>query len=400
MKITLLENINSAAIDIFHRNSITDVSILRGSVEDAGSDIFEANILGIRSRSKLTVDILKKFKNLSAIGCFCIGTDQVDLAAAKILGIPVFNAPFSNTRSVAELVIAEIIILYRKLHTVNLQMHKGIWQKNADGCNEIKNKTLGIIGYGNIGAQVGILAEFMGMNVIYYDVENKLPFGSNTQASSLNEVLASADVITLHVPQDESTRNIINKKTLAKMKAGSFIINNSRGHVVAIEDLANALESGHIAGAALDVFPTEPANNKEEFISPLRKFDNVLLTPHIGGSTQEAQRNIAIEVANKLSSYVATGSTAMSVNYPNLSLPPIKESCVRITHSHKNIPGMLQSINSEIVKHELNIQSQILSTDSDVGYVALDVENCKIAKDLEESLKLIPGTIKVKVLNQ
>lgn len=400
MKVTLLENINSAAIETFSRNSITDVSILKTSIEDAGSDVFESDIIGIRSRSKLTVDLLKKFKNLSAIGCFCIGTDQVDLSAAKALGIPVFNAPFSNTRSVAELVIAEIVILYRKLHTVNLQMHKGVWQKNADGCNEIKGKTLGIIGYGNIGAQVGVLAEFMGMNVIYYDIENKLPFGSNTQASSLDELLANSDVITLHVPQDPTTKNIINKNTISKMKAGSYIINNSRGHVVEIEDLAAALKSGHIAGAALDVFPKEPASNKEEFISPLREFDNVLLTPHIGGSTEEAQRNIAIEVANKLSSYVATGSTAMSVNYPNLSLMPVKDSCIRITHSHKNIPGMLQSINSEITKHQLNIQSQILSTDSDVGYVVLDVENCKIPQELTESLKLIPGTIKVNLLNQ
>lgn len=399
MKVTLLENINSSAIEAFNTKGISDVSILKNSIEDAGNDVFESNILGIRSRSKLTVDLLKKFKNLSAIGCFCIGTDQVDLKAAKTLGIPVFNAPFSNTRSVAELVIGEVISLYRKLHTINLQMHKGVWHKNAAGCNEIKNKTLGIIGYGNIGAQVGILAEFMGMNVMYYDVANKLPFGSNTQAASLNELLAKSDVVTLHVPQDDTTRNIINKDTLAKMKPGSFVINNSRGHVVDINDLANALESGHIAGAALDVFPIEPANNKEEFVSPLRDFDNVLLTPHIGGSTQEAQKNIAIEVANKLSGYVANGSTAMSVNYPNLSLPPIKESCIRISHCHQNIPGILQSINLEITKRQLNIQSQVLSTDSDIGYVVLDIEQCDVAKELEESLKLIPGTINVNLFN-
>lgn len=398
MKVTLLENINSSAIAVFSKNNIQDVTILKGSIEDAPSDVFESNIIGIRSRSKLTLEFLKKFKNLSAIGCFCIGTDQVNLKAAKTLGIPVFNAPYSNTRSVAELVIAEIITLYRKLHVVNLQMHQGVWSKSAIGCNEIKNKTLGIIGYGSIGSQVGVLAEFLGMQVIYHDIDNKMPFGSNTQAASLEELLEVSDVVSLHVPQDEMTKKIMNKDTISKMKAGSYIINNSRGHVVDINDLADALESGHIAGAAIDVFPSEPSNNNEEFISPLRKFDNVLLTPHIGGSTEEAQKNIAIEVATKLASYVSNASTAMSVNYPNLSLSPIKESSIRIAHSHQNIPGMLQSINSEITKRNLNIQSQILSTDNDIGYVVLDIETCNEIDDLEEALKLIPGTIKVIVL--
>lgn len=398
MKVTLLENINSSAIEVFSKNNIQDVTILKGSIEDAPSDVFESNIIGIRSRSKLTLEFLKKFKNLSAIGCFCIGTDQVNLKAAKTLGIPVFNAPYSNTRSVAELVIAEIITLYRKLHVVNLQMHQGVWSKSAIGCNEIKNKTLGIIGYGSIGSQVGVLAEFLGMQVIYHDIDNKMPFGSNTQAASLEELLEVSDVVSLHVPQDEMTKKIMNKDTISKMKAGSYIINNSRGHVVDINDLADALESGHIAGAAIDVFPSEPSNNNEEFISPLRKFDNVLLTPHIGGSTEEAQKNIAIEVATKLASYVSNASTAMSVNYPNLSLSPIKESSIRIAHSHQNIPGMLQSINSEITKRNLNIQSQILSTDNDIGYVVLDIETCNEIDDLEEALKLIPGTIKVIVL--
>lgn len=398
MKVTLLENINSSAIEIFHKNGIKDVTILKGSIENAPSDLFESDIIGIRSRSKLMPEFLKKFTKLSAIGCFCIGTDQVDLQTAKTLGIPVFNAPFSNTRSVAELVIAEIITLYRKLHIVNLQMHQGIWAKTAIGCNEIKNKTLGIIGYGSIGSQVGVLAEFMGMKVIYHDVENKMPFGSNRQASSLDELLAESDVVSLHVPQDKNTKNIINKNTIAKMKSGSFLINNSRGHVVNIDDLSDALKSGHIAGAAIDVFPIEPANNNEEFISDLRKFDNVLLTPHIGGSTQEAQRNIAIEVSNKLAGYVKNASTAMSVNYPNLSLHPIEDSCIRIAHSHQNVPGMLQSINMEITKRKLNIQSQTLSTDSDIGYVVLDIESCDTIDDLEKDLKSIPGTINVIIL--
>ena len=397
-KVVLLENISEASLAVFKRFGIDNVQILKTSIEDAPQEVFSANILGIRSRSKLTKEILQKFTNLSCVGCFCIGTDQVDLEAAKILGIPVFNAPFSNTRSVAELVIGEIISLYRKLHIVNVEMHKGMWSKNAQGCNEIKNKTLGIIGYGNIGAQVGVIADAIGMNVIYHDVENKLPFGSNRQVNSLDELLKNSDVITLHVPQDHSTNNIINKNTLAKMKKGAFVINASRGKVIDIDDLAEALESKHIAGAAIDVFPSEPASNNEEFISPLRKFDNVLLTPHIGGSTQEAQENIAIEVSNKLAQNHVIGSTAMSVNYPNLSLQKTKESCSRITHVHLNTPGMLQAINLEISKYDLNIQSQILSTDNSIGYVVLDVESKAIPSNLERALKEISGTISVRIL--
>ncbi|MES2961961.1 MAG: phosphoglycerate dehydrogenase [Pseudomonadota bacterium] len=397
-KVVLLENISEASLAAFKKFGIDDVQILKTSIEDAPQEVFSANILGIRSRSKLTKEILQKFTNLSCVGCFCIGTDQVDMEAAKILGIPVFNAPFSNTRSVAELVIGEIISLYRRLHIVNVEMHKGMWSKNAQGCNEIKNKTLGIIGYGNIGAQVGVIADAIGMNVIYHDIENKLPFGSNRQVNSLDELLRNSDVITLHVPQDRSTNNIINKDTLAKMKKGSFVINASRGNVIDIDALAEALELKHIAGAAIDVFPSEPASNNEEFISPLRKFDNVLLTPHIGGSTQEAQENIAIEVSNKLAQNHLIGSTAMSVNYPNLSLQKPKESCSRITHVHVNTPGMLQAINLEISKYDLNIQAQILSTDSSIGYVVLDVESKTIPSNLEQGLKEIPGTISVRIL--
>ncbi len=397
-KVVLLENISEAALAVFERFGINNAQILKTSIEDAPQEVFSANILGIRSRSKLTKEVLQKFTNLSCVGCFCIGTDQVDLEAAKILGIPVFNAPFSNTRSVAELVIGEIISLYRKLHIVNVEMHKGMWSKNAQGCNEIKNKTLGIIGYGNIGAQVGVIADAIGMNVIYHDVENKLPFGSNRQVNSLDELLKNSDVITLHVPQDDSTNNIINKNTLAKMKKGAFVINASRGNVIDIDALAQSLESKHIAGAAIDVFPSEPASNNEEFISPLRKFDNVLLTPHIGGSTQEAQENIAIEVSNKLVQNLLIGSTAMSVNYPNLSLQKTKESCSRITHVHVNTPGMLQAINLEISKYDLNIQSQILSTDNSIGYVVLDVESKTIPSNLKQALKEISGTISVRIL--
>lgn len=397
-KVVLLENISEAALAAFKKFGINDVQILKTSIEDAPEEVFSANILGIRSRSKLSKEILQKFTNLSCVGCFCIGTDQVDLDSAKGLGIAVFNAPFSNTRSVAELVIGEIISLYRKLHLVNMEMHRGVWSKNAQGCNEIKNKTLGIIGYGNIGAQVGVIADAIGMNVIYFDVENKLPFGSNRQVNSMDELLKNSDVITLHVPQDPSTNNIINQNTLAKMKKGSFIINASRGNVIDIDALAEALELKHIAGAAIDVFPVEPASNNEEFISPLRKFDNVLLTPHIGGSTQEAQENIAIEVSNKLVQNHLIGTTAMSVNYPNLSLQKPKESCSRITHVHRNTPGMLQAINMEISKYDLNIQSQILSTDSSIGYVVLDVESKAIPSGLEQDLKAISGTISVRIL--
>ncbi len=397
-KVVLLENISEAALAAFKKFGINDVQILKTSIEDAPEEVFSANILGIRSRSKLSKEVLQKFTNLSCVGCFCIGTDQVDLDSAKGLGIAVFNAPFSNTRSVAELVIGEIISLYRRLHLVNMEMHRGVWSKNAQGCNEIKNKTLGIIGYGNIGAQVGVIADAIGMNVIYFDVENKLPFGSNRQVNSMDELLKNSDVITLHVPQDQSTNNIINQTSLAKMKKGSFIINASRGNVIDIDALAEALELKHIAGAAIDVFPVEPASNNEEFISPLRKFDNVLLTPHIGGSTQEAQENIAIEVSNKLVQNHLIGTTAMSVNYPNLSLQKPKESCSRITHVHRNTPGMLQAINMEISKYDLNIQSQILSTDSSIGYVVLDVEAKAIPSGLEQDLKAISGTISVRIL--
>lgn len=396
-KVILLENISEAAISTFQKFGITDVKILKTSIEEAPEEVFEANVLGIRSRSKLTKEILSKFKNLSCVGCFCIGTDQVDLTSAKKLGIPVFNAPFSNTRSVAELVIGEIISLYRRLHIVNVEMHKGMWSKNAAGCNEIKNKNLGIIGYGNIGAQVGILAEALGMNVFYHDIENKLPFGSNRQVNSLDELLKISDVVTVHVPQDKSTNNIINRATLAKMKKGAFVINNARGNVVDIDALAEALESKHIAGAAIDVFPVEPSSNAEEFVSSLRKFDNVLLTPHIGGSTQEAQENIAVEVSNKLAQNHLIGSTAMSVNFPNLSLQRPKEGCIRITHAHKNTPGMLQAINHEISKHSLNIQAQILSTDTEIGYVVLDVEASQTPAGLEADLRAIAGTVAVRI---
>ncbi len=396
-KVILLENISEASIATFQKFGITDVKILKTSIEEAPAEVFEANILGIRSRSKLTKEILSKFKNLSCVGCFCIGTDQVDLQAAKILGIPVFNAPFSNTRSVAELVIGEIISLYRRLHIVNVEMHKGMWSKNAAGCNEVKNKTLGIIGYGNIGAQVGIIADALGMNVIYHDVENKLPFGSNRQVNSLDDLLKAADVITLHVPQDTSTNNIINKGTIAKMKKGVFIINNSRGNVVDVDALAEALESKHVAGAAIDVFPSEPSSNAEEFVSPLRKFDSVLLTPHIGGSTQEAQENIAVEVSNKLAQNHLIGSTAMAVNFPNLSLQKPRQGCIRIAHVHANTPGMLQAINHEISKFALNIQAQILSTDTEIGYVVLDVETKEVPVGLSESLKAIAGTVSLRI---
>ncbi len=396
-KVILLENISEAAISTFKKFGITDIKILKTSIEEAPAEVFEANILGIRSRSKLTHEVLSKFKNLSCVGCFCIGTDQVDLKAAKKLGIPVFNAPFSNTRSVAELVIGEIISLYRRLHIVNVEMHKGMWSKNAAGCNEIKNKNLGIIGYGNIGAQVGIIADALGMNVYYYDIENKLPFGSNHQVNSLDELLQISDVITLHVPQSKSTDNIINRGTIAKMKKGVFIINNSRGNVVDVDALAEALESKHVAGAAVDVFPVEPSSNAEEFVSPLRKFDNVLLTPHIGGSTQEAQENIAVEVSNKLAQNHLIGSTAMAVNFPNLALQKPNDGCVRISHVHKNTPGMLQAINHEISKHALNIQAQILSTDSEIGYVVLDVEAASVPSGLESDLKSIAGTLSVRV---
>ena len=344
----------------------------------------------------MTRDILEKAEKLIAIGCFCIGTNQVDLEAARELGIPVFNAPYSNTRSVAELVLAEIIMLMRGIPEKNAVVHRGGWNKSAKDSYEVRGKTLGIVGYGSIGTQLSVLAESLGMKVIYHDVVTKLPLGNATQVGSLEELLGRADVVTLHVPDLPSTRNMITATELAAMKPGAHLINAARGKCVDIDALAAALQSGHILGAAIDVFPKEPKSADDEFESPLRAFDNVILTPHIGGSTQEAQANIGLEVAEKFVRYSDMGDTATSVNFPNVSMPQ-KEGTHRLLHIHQNVPGVLSQINKSFADANINIFAQSLMTEEDVGYLVMDVGSGDSAQAVE-ALKNIPETIRVRVL--
>ncbi len=354
------------------------------------------HFLGIRSRTQLTEDILQSAGRLTGIGCFCIGTNQVDLAAAQRLGIPVFNAPFSNTRSVAELALAEIIMLMRGIPQRNAAAHRGEWLKSATDSREIRGKILGIVGYGHIGSQLGILAESLGMKVAFFDIENKLPLGNAETRGALNTLLSEADVVSLHVPETAQTRNLIGTTELAAMKPGAFLINASRGTVVDIDALKNALESGHIGGAALDVFPTEPKSNQDTFRSPLRGMDQVIITPHIGGSTQEAQQNIALEVASKLIKYSDNGSTMSAVNFPQVALPD-HAGVRRILHIHHNEPGVLQRINQVFSTHRVNIAAQYLQTEGEIGYVVMDVEAPEVS-GLIRSIREIDATIRCRML--
>ena len=368
IRVLLLEGIHESAVIAFNEAGYTNVEYIKTALDadELEQKIKDVHILGIRSRTNLTQKILKKAKKLFAVGCFSIGTNQVDLLAAKQLGIPVFNAPFSNTRSVAELVIAEIIMLMREAPAKNAAAHKGDWLKAARNSFEVRGKNLGIIGYGHIGSQVSILAEAMGMNVFYYDVEKKLSLGKATVCNSVEELLHIADAVTLHVPETESTANMISTRQLNKMKKGSLLINASRGSVVDVNSLAEALKSEHLSGAAADVFPKEPASNDEEFVSVLQEFDNVILTPHIGGSTSEAQENIGAEVTEKLIRYSDNGSTIGTVNFPQISLEPNQKK-QRFLHIHKNMPGVLKDINYVFTEKGINIASQFLQTDADIG---------------------------------
>ena len=339
---------------------------------------------------------LKQAQKLIAVGCFCIGTNQVDLKTAKELGIPVFNAPYSNTRSVAELVIGEIIMLMRGISEKNILAHQGIWQKSAKNSNEIRAKNLGIIGYGHIGSQISVLAESLGMNVYYYDIEKKLSIGNAEPCGSINELLKIADVITLHVPSTPETKNMITEREIKKMKKGAYIINAARGNIIDIPALAKAIKTKYILGAAIDVFPQEPASLDEEFESELREFNNVILTPHIGGSTKEAQKNIGEEVAEKLIKYSDNGSTVGAQNFAEVSLPG-NLSRQRFFHIHTNKPGVMDKINKLFAKHKLNILSQYLQTDADIGYVIIDIEN-KVSSSFLSELNAIPHTIRCRML--
>jgi D-3-phosphoglycerate dehydrogenase len=400
IKVLLLEGVSASAVESFQRAGYSHVELHAKALPQAElkARIADAHIVGIRSRTQLSEDVLAQAKRLIAVGCFCIGTNQVDLTAARKLGVPVFNAPYSNTRSVAELVIAEAIMLLRGIPQKNALCHRGGWTKSASGSYETRDKVLGIVGYGHIGTQVGVLAEGLGMRVIFHDVETKLALGNARAVSSLDELLERADVVTLHVPETPATQMMIRREQLAKMRAGAMLINASRGSVVDIDALAAALRDGHIAGAAVDVFPVEPKGNDDAFVSPLLGMDNVILTPHIGGSTLEAQDNIGIEVASKLIRYSDNGSTLSAVNFPEATLPEHPHSR-RLLHIHRNVPGMLSRINELFSAGNINIDAQFLQTDAEVGYVVIDVTaDATQATALKEKLAAIPGTLRTRVL--
>jgi D-3-phosphoglycerate dehydrogenase len=400
IKVLLLEGVSASAVESFQRAGYSHVELHATALPEAElkARIADAHIVGIRSRTQLGEDVLAQAKRLIAVGCFCIGTNQVDLTAARKLGVPVFNAPYSNTRSVAELVIAEAIMLLRGIPQKNALCHRGGWTKSASGSFETRDKVLGIVGYGHIGTQAGVLAEGLGMRVIFHDIETKLSLGNARAVSSLDELLERADVVTLHVPETPATQMMIKREQLAKMRAGAMLINASRGTVVDIDALAAALRDGHLAGAAVDVFPVEPKGNDDAFVSPLLGMDNVILTPHIGGSTLEAQDNIGIEVASKLIRYSDNGSTLSAVNFPEATLPEHPHSR-RLLHIHRNVPGMLSRINELFSAGNINIDAQFLQTDAEVGYVVIDVTaDAAQATALKEKLAAIPGTLRTRVL--
>jgi D-3-phosphoglycerate dehydrogenase len=398
IKILLLEGVHESAIEAFEQQGYTNIELYPGSLsqEDLIKKISDIHILGIRSRTQVNAEVMAAARKLIAIGCFCIGTNQVSLIEALKKGAAVFNAPFSNTRSVAELVIAEAILLLRGIPEKNIKAHRGEWQKTAKDSYEIRGKTLGIIGYGNIGSQVSVLAESIGMKVRFYDTVNKLPLGNAEQANSLQEMLAVSDVVTLHVPENDATVKMIGKAELDSMKPGSVLINASRGTVIDIDALANALRTQHIGGAAIDVFPAEPKSAAEEFVSPLREFENCILTPHVGGSTMEAQEKIGSEVALKLIKFSDNGSTLSSVNFPEVTLPTHTGSH-RLLHIHENVPGVLSQINNFFSDKGINIQAQHLQTNQDVGYVVTDIDE-EYSQIALKHLEQIPGTIKSRVL--
>lgn len=399
IKFLLLEGLHPRAREIIESAGYSNIVEKPGALtpEELKQALKGVHFVGIRSRTQLDAAAIDAADRLTAIGCFCIGTNQVDLQHAGLAGIPVFNAPFANTRSVAELALAEIIMLMRGIPQKNAAAHRGEWLKSASGSTEIRGKTLGIVGYGHIGSQLGIIAESMGMRVIFQDVENKLPLGNAEARSSIETLLQEADVVSLHVPDTAETRNLMSASLINTMRKGSYLINAARGTVVDIDALSSAIKSGHIAGAAIDVFPKEPKSNDDRFESPLVGLDNVLLTPHIGGSTLEAQANIAIEVASKLVRYSDNGTTRSAVNFPQVSLPD-HGLTRRIMHIHHNEPGVLKDINQVFFGCEVNIAAQYLQTEGGIGYVVMDVESDDVAS-LMEDLAKIPATIRTRILH-
>jgi D-3-phosphoglycerate dehydrogenase len=398
INILFLENINKTAAERFLENGYTSVKRLPGALPENEliKEIKNVHLIGIRSKTKITANVLNNAKKLQAIGCFCIGTNQVDLKEATNHGVAVFNAPYSNTRSVAELVMASSIFLIRKIPDKNKSAHEGKWLKDSTGSHELRGKTLGIVGYGNIGSQVSVLAEAFGMKVIFYDTETKMPLGNAESKKTLKEVLKQADIVTLHVPDVPSSRNLINKNNIPFFKKGSILINYARGKVVDLDELKIALQNNSLSGAAIDVYPKEPAKNGETFETPLQGLSNVILTPHIGGSTEEAQQNIGEDVSIKLFNYLEKGITYGSHTVPAISLPPV-EGAHRILHIHNNVPGVLSAINTQLSNHNINIVGQYLKTNEDIGYVVLDVDK-KLSKTALELLREVKETIKVRLL--
>ncbi len=398
INILFLENISDVAVQHFKDAGYSNVKKLSGALseEQLVKEIKNVHLLGIRSKTKITQRVLDAAEKLQAIGCFCIGVNQVDLAAATHKGVAVFNAPYSNTRSVAELVIGASIMLIRKIVDKNAAAHKGVWLKDAAGSYELRGKTLGIIGYGNIGSQLSVLAESLGMKVIFYDTETKLPLGNASSLKTLKELVSKADVVSLHVPELPTTKNLINKTLLKSFKKGSILINYARGEVVELDALAKSLADGQLSGAAIDVFPWEPEKNGDTFTTPLQGLSNVLLTPHIGGSTQEAQNNIGVDVSAKLFNYLEKGVSFGSHTVPALSLPP-QENTHRILHIHNNVPGVLSEINTQLSKNKINILAQYLTTNENIGYVVLDIDK-SLSKNAVELLKKVKATIKVRML--
>lgn len=399
IKILLLEGLHQSSVDTFTAAGYNNIESLKTSLseEDLIEKIKDVHFIGIRSRTNLNEKVLAAAEKLVGIGCFCIGTNQVDLEAAQKRGIAVFNAPFSNTRSVAELVLGQALLLLRGVPERNAKAHRGEWDKSATGSYEARGKNLGIVGYGHIGTQFGILAENLGFNVYFYDIENKLTLGNAKQIASLPELLAQSDVVSLHVPELDSTKDMIGANEFAQMKDGAIFMNAARGTVVDIPALCDALKSKKLSGAAVDVFPVEPKSNNEEFESPLREFDNVILTPHVGGSTQEAQENIGYEVAGKLVKYSDNGSTLSSKNFPEVSLP-IHKGTSRLLHIHQNQPGILTKINLAFAENDINIAAQYLQTNDNIGYVVIDI-NSEDAENALQKMKEIEGTIRARLLN-
>lgn len=397
VNVLLLENVHKSALQRFEQESFR-VEMRSGALGE--DELIKAiqgfQVLGIRSKTRVTARVLEHARDLLTVGCFCIGTNQVDLVTANLRGVPVFNAPFSNTRSVAEMIIAEIIFLARQLGDRSREVHAGAWKKTATGCHEIRGKTLGVIGYGHIGQQLGVLAEVLGMRVIYFDIATKLPMGNNRALPTLGALLEQADFVTLHVPETPETKNMIGAAELARMRKGSYLLNASRGTVVVIPALAEALRSGHLAGAAVDVYPDEPETNAEVFRSDLQGLPNVILTPHIGGSTEEAQEAIGREVSHTLGNFVTTGATTGAVNFPRVDLPP-QRGTHRILNVHRNVPGVLRDVNKIASDLNANIDSQILATDAHIGYLIMDLEQ-DVSAEVARRIAALETNIRTRVL--